>query len=335
MFRIPFDELVQQLRTILLQREFSEEDALLCATIFAENTLCGVASHGINRFPVLDKLISLGLVKPSVSPTLVTSFNALEVWNGNYGMGMKNAWLMTDRAMELAEKFGIGCVALRDTNHWMRAGTYGWKAAEKGFIFICWTNTIANLPPWGGKQARTGNNPLVFAVPHKPRPVVIDMALSQFSYGKLSSYRRAGKPLPFVGGYDSKGELSTDAGEIYSTFRALPIGLWKGAGLSLLLDLVAAVLSGGQTTKKLSEAEHESGLSQVFIAIDPKHGGIADGYNAMIEETLEYYKNVELMNEDELVVYPGERLMKTREENLWLGIPVEEEIWEKVLRMRD
>ena len=335
MFRIPFDELVVILKNILVTRQFSEADAQLCATIFAENTLCGVASHGVNRFPVTDKLISLGLIKPEEGPTLVNSFNALEVWDGNYGIGMKNAWLMTDRAMELAEKFGVGCVALRDTNHWMRAGTYGWKAAEKGFIFICWTNTIANLPPWGGTQARTGNNPMVIAVPHKPHPVVIDMALSQFSYGKLSTFRRAGKPLPFVGGYDSKGELSTNAGEIYSTFRALPIGLWKGAGLSLLLDLVAAVLSGGKTTKKLSEAEHESGLSQVFIAIDSKHNGAASGYDEMITETLEYYKSSELMNEEEPIFYPGERLMKTREENLRLGIPIEEEIWAKVLQMRE
>jgi 3-dehydro-L-gulonate 2-dehydrogenase len=231
--------------------------------------------------------------------------------------------------MKLAKRNGIGCIALRDTNHWMRAGTYGHLAAEKGFILICWTNTIANLPPWGAKEARTGNNPIVFAVPRNDGPVVIDMALSQYSYGKLSSYQREGKPLPFVGGYDSQGELTTDASEIYSTFRGLPIGLWKGAGLSLVLDLIAAVLSGGKTTKQLSEGKYETGLSQVFIAIDPMSVNSRD-YQSVIDETIAYYTSAERIDPEEPIIFPGERVKKISEENLRFGIPVEVGIWERV-----
>ena len=72
-----------------------------------------------------------------------------------------------DRAMQLATVNGIGCVALANTNHWHRGGTYGWRAAKKGFAFICWTKTIDNMPAWGAKDARLGNNPLVFALPYK------------------------------------------------------------------------------------------------------------------------------------------------------------------------
>lgn len=314
---------------VLRKKGLSDADVELCSSVLTENTLCGVASHGLNRVHVLAKLIDLNLIKPAAEAELVHSMQALEVWDGKYGIGIKNAMKMTARAMELAEQFGVGCVALRDTNHWMRAGTYGYHAAEQGFIFICWTNTIANLPPWGAKEAKTGNNPIVFAVPRKEGPVVIDMALSQYSYGKLSTHRRAAKPLPFVGGYDTNGELTTDAGEIYSTFRPLPIGLWKGAGLSLLLDLIAAVLSGGKTTQGLSEHEHEAGLSQVFIAINPASAA-AENYQQTIDETLAYYLSAEPITENEPVRYPGQRVKETRERNLLSGIEVEDEIWDRL-----
>jgi 3-dehydro-L-gulonate 2-dehydrogenase len=314
---------------VLRKKGVHGTDVELCSSVLTENTLCGVASHGINRVHVLAKLIDLNLIHPAAEAELVHAMQALEVWDGKYGLGIKNAWKMTRRAMELAEQFGVGCIALRDTNHWMRAGMYGYHAAENGFIFICWTNTIANLPPWGAKEARTGNNPIVFAVPRHDGPVVIDMALSQYSYGKLSTYRRAGKPLPYAGGFDKNGELTTDAGEIYSTFRPLPIGLWKGAGLSLLLDLIAAVLSGGKTTQRLSEHEHEAGLSQVFIAINPASAA-AENYQHIIDETLGYYLSAEPINENEPIRYPGQQVRENRERNLRAGIEVEDEIWDRL-----
>ena len=84
--------------------------------------------------------------------------------------------------MEIASVQGMGCVAIANTNHWMRGGSYGWQAADAGVIGICWTNTLANLPPWGAAEPRVGNNPLVVAVPRADGPVVLDMAMSQFSF---------------------------------------------------------------------------------------------------------------------------------------------------------
>lgn len=80
---------------------------------------------------------------------------------------------MMDRAIELASDHGIGTVALRNANHWMRGGSYGWQAAEKGYIGICWTNSIAVMPPWGSKECRIGTNPLIVAIPHRQSPWLI------------------------------------------------------------------------------------------------------------------------------------------------------------------
>src|SRR5262249_12838057 len=152
-----------------------------------------------------------------------------------------------------------------NTNHWGRGANYGWQAAEAGVIGICWTNTLANLPPWGADEPRVGNNPLVIAVPRSSGHVVLDMAMSQFSIGKLAIHRRSGERLPVPGGFDTHGELTRDAAAILETGRTLPIGFWKGSGLAILLDLIAVVTSGGRATHEISlKPEQETGLSQVF-----------------------------------------------------------------------
>src|SRR5690606_11888188 len=118
-------------------------------------------------------------------------------------------------------------------------------AAEAGMIGICWTNTLPNLPPWGGKSPLLGNNPLVIAVPRADGHVVLDMAVSQFSYGALQGYADRGEELPVDGGHDVAGELTRDPQAILDSGRPLPTGYWKGSELVLLLDLAAATLARG------------------------------------------------------------------------------------------
>jgi 3-dehydro-L-gulonate 2-dehydrogenase len=235
-----------------------------------------------------------------------------------------------DRAISLAEENGIGCVAIKDTNHWMRGGTYGWQAADAGCIGICWTNTIANLPPWGGVDPRLGNNPLIIAVPRKGGHVVLDMAISQYSVGKLNQYKTEKQELPLPGGYDENGKLSTDAIAILESKRLLPVGFWKGSGLSLVLDLLASVLSGGQSTKQITDKGKEYGVSQVFICIKPTSDSQTD---RIINEVIAYAKSSNPEIEGKSILYPGENTLRTREKNLKEGIPVNEEIWNKVLSL--
>ena len=140
------------------------------------------------------------------------------------GPGNLNAYECMGRAISLSRENGVGCVALANTNHRMRGGTYGWQAADAGVIGICWTNTMANLPPWGSIEPRLGNNPLVIAIPRPNGHVVLDIAMSQFSYGALASYRTRGELLPVDGGFDTAGESTRDPAAIEESQRPLPIG---------------------------------------------------------------------------------------------------------------
>jgi 3-dehydro-L-gulonate 2-dehydrogenase len=270
-----------------------------------------------------------GLVNPNAKPTQVSSFGAIEQWDGNLGPGMLNAGVCMDRAITLAKDNGIGCIAIKNTNHWMRGGTYGWQAAEAGCIGICFTNTIANLPPWGGTEPRLGNNPLIFAIPKTGGHIVLDMAITQYSFGKLWQYNNENKPLPVSGGYDSEGHLTTDAAAIMATKRALPIGFWKGSGLSLVLDLLATLLSGGNSTAAITQSgKKESGVSQVFIAIKTD----TEQNATLIDEIINYTKTSDTENGKE-ILYPGENMLRTRERNMKDGVLVDEKIWAEVLAM--
>jgi 3-dehydro-L-gulonate 2-dehydrogenase len=325
--RIPFEIFQAEFKRILLSLNFTETKAGQVATIFAENSRDGVYTHGLNRFPVFVQYIKEGKVNPDAEPTADGGFGLLERYDGNLAPGMLNAQFCMDRAIALANEHGMGCVAIRNTNHWMRGGTYGWQAADAGCIGICFTNTIANVPPWGGVDPRLGNNPLIIAVPREGGHVVLDMAVSQYSFGKLQQYNAAGEALPLPGGYNKAGELTTNAGEIMETWRLLPIGFWKGSGLSLMLDLLVTILSQGKSTAEISKGKAEYGVSQVFICIKPNGSAhTAD----LIEQIIAYTKTSGLEDPDKAIRYPGESTLATRIKNLKEGVLVDEEIWGKV-----
>ena len=208
-----FQDLREKFRELLLKYAFPPAQAEEIARVFAETTLDGVFSHGINRFPRFIGDVKAGVVLPGMVPELAGSFAAFEQWDGKQGAGISNALHCVDRCMELARTHGIGCVGLRNTNHWMRGGSYGWRAAEKGFLFMGWTNTIPNMPPWGGTRTALGNNPLILAIPRSEGHVVLDMAMSQYSYGKLEWQKRRGKELDEFGGYNLDNEPTKDPGE--------------------------------------------------------------------------------------------------------------------------
>jgi 3-dehydro-L-gulonate 2-dehydrogenase len=216
----------------------------------------------------------------------------------------------------------------------MRGGTYGWQAAGAGLMGICWTNTMPNLPPWGGAEPAIGNNPLVIAVPRAGGHVVLDMAMSQFSYGALESFRTRGEMLPVDGGFDAAGSLTRDPGAIEQSQRPLPIGFWKGSGLSVVLDMVAAMLSLGKATHQLSsDPLLESGISQVFLAINP--AALGDGPRAaeIAGEIVASLQNCPAAKDGQKVRYPGEQTLRTRAENRELGLPVEPKVWAQILAM--
>jgi 3-dehydro-L-gulonate 2-dehydrogenase len=342
MQRIDFDELRARVERVLLALGLADKRAALSARLTAETDRDGVRTHGVARLPRFARWVRDGRIDPAAEPERVASFGAIERWTGHRGPGNLAAYAAMQRAMEIAAAHGLGCVALADTSHWMRAGTFGWQAAEAGFAAMCWTNTLPNLPPWGASTPALGNNPLVVAIPRNvadgnsihSAPIVLDMAMSQFSYGSLASYSARGMELPVPGGFDAAGNLTRDAKAIEQSQRALPIGFWKGSGLSFVLDVLAAMLTGGLATNQLPpDPAKEVGQSQVFLAIAPQSLAAMEELSAIAQRAIDAVHAAEPIEPGKPARYPGEATLRTRAESLRDGVAVEDAAWEDFLKL--
>jgi 3-dehydro-L-gulonate 2-dehydrogenase len=332
MTRISFEEMQSTIKSAFCKAGMPEEKAEICAKIHTETSRDGVYSHGLNRVERFVDYLGKNWVEPDAEPTLELAMGAMEIYNGNLGPGILSSMFAMNRATELATISGFGIVSMKNSTHWMRGGTYGWQAVEKGFAAICWTNTESCMPAWGAKSEGIGNNPFVMAVPGKCGPLVLDMAMSQFSYGKVWATSAKNQRLPYPGGFDQEGNLTDVAASIEKTRRILPMGYWKGSGFAVMLDLFSAMLTGGLTTAEIDKAGKGScgSCSQVFIAFDPIKFNAEGFLDQAIQGTIDQLKASIPVQEGGEIFYPGEQSLRKRNENNELGIPVDDSVWAKV-----
>ena len=330
--KIPYDQVKETVKKAFLNLGLSEEQAEVCATIHTKSSADGVESHGLNRIPRFVEYVQKGWVDLNGKPELVGAKGAVENYDGHLGIGITNAIFCADRAAELAKEHGIGCVALKNTTHWMRGGTYAWRMAEAGFVGMSWINTESCMPLWGSDEPSVGNNPFCIAIPREEGPVVVDMAMSQYAYGKLGVYRLAGKELPYPGGFDKDGNLTSDPGAIEDSKRILPTGYWKGSSMALALDMAAALMANGKCGTDLDNEGQGSctGCCQIFIAYDPYLFGGKEEAQAMLERRVDAVHAAHPEKEGRTVRFPGESTVLRREESMKNGVNVDEQIWAQV-----
>ncbi|MDR0896301.1 MAG: 3-dehydro-L-gulonate 2-dehydrogenase [Oscillospiraceae bacterium] len=328
--RVPYPIVLDTL-TGILARYMTPDAARRFAAMFADNTLEGVYSHGVQRFPRTLREIREGLVNPAITePELVLSLGALEVMDGRFGVGALVADAAMARAIALAEQYGLGCVALRDNNHSQRLGRYALQASSVGMMGICWCNAIANMPAWGFTAPCIGNNPFCLSLPREGGALLLDTSMSQYAYGKLEVAAAAGELLPTEGGWDASGTLTRDPGAILATRRILPMGYWKGSGLAIALDIAAAALSMGHTTAEIGRRFNtENALSQVFLAL--KLPSDEKEIERMVQDTIAYLCAAGGEADVEPHI-PGDALAQTRETNAREGLPLDEALWAGILQ---
>jgi 3-dehydro-L-gulonate 2-dehydrogenase len=333
--RVSFDVMKSQIKKVFIKYGMPDEKAEVCARVHTESSNDGIYSHGSNRVARFVDYVKKGWVDINAEPSLEKEFGAVKVFNGNMGPGILNALHATDCGMELAEKYGIGMVGIKNTTHWMRGGSYGLYAAERGYIAISWTNTESCMPPWGGKDCKLGNNPFVMAMPGVDNPIMLDMAMSQYAYGKLQVTRLAGKRLPFPGGFDKNGNITDEPGPIEESMRILPMGYWKGSSFAFMLDVLGAVLSDGIGAADIDTIGKGScgGASQVFIIIDPKKACAEAELKKTIEKAITHIKGSALSENSMGIIFPGEDYVKARKNHAENGILVDDGIWEEILTL--
>lgn len=320
--KLTFEELKAIIKEAITLVGLDEKDAELLSTIHTESSRDGVYSHGLNRVPRFIEMVEDGSIDISAKPTLVKSMGMAEQYDGNYGMGVKNAIFASNRAIELAREYGFGIATIRNTNHWQRAATYTMNISKNDFIGIAWSNTDGNMPAWGSDRKNIGNNPLSIAIPHEGKDFILDMAMSQYSIGKIQVKASAGEDLEYIGGIDKDGNETKDPKKIQDGGKVYPFGYWKGSGLAIALDILGAILSDGNTTYDVDKLGKGMcvGVNQVFVALDPKKFTSDTRFKEIMNDTIVYIKE----GSDD-VTYPGERMVKRRKTSLEEGIEVDEE----------
>ena len=339
MVRIPFEELHARIEGILVQLGL-EERAVLASRLIAETDRDGVRTHGIARLPRFAEMVRAGRIDASARPESIASFGALERWTGHRGPGNLAAQAAMNRAMELARAYMASALLPRPTP---RTG--------------CAVEATAGRPPMQGSLRCAGPTPCPTCLPGERRlrrsvttrscsrcrgatragesaPIVLDIAMSQFSYGTLAAYRERGELLPFPGGFDERGELTHDPAAIERTQRALPIGLWKGSGLAFVLDVLAAMLSDGRATHEIpADALQEVGQSQIFIALAPSALSSIEELDRIAAGAIDFLHAATPIEPGRIARYPGEGTLRIREESMRLGVAVDDTAWDALLNL--
>ena len=332
MIYVSYDEAVSAM-TKGLSRYLPEDKAYHFAEIFAGNSLDGVYSHGMNRYARYLGDMDSGLCDRTITEAeRVSGFGGLEVWDAHFGVGPLIAEQMANRAIELAKTHGVACIALRNNSHWLRAGRYGLMMADAGMMGICFTNTAMNLVAYGAKESSTGNNPITFAIPRRKGSLVMDMAVSQYAFGKLEIMAQEGGMLDTACGYDLEGNLTNDPKKITESKLMMPMALWKGSALSIMIDLMTSMLSLGRTSLEIGKpSDGEAGMSQMFICMNPAAVVDMDKAEEQMERSIEFLNSLQPRGGKGGVHAPGQNLERTRARNREYGIPVTEETWQKIL----
>ena len=332
--RLSFEEIKTEIFRVFIAHGMAAEKAEICARIHTETTNDGIYSHGVGRVARFAEYLDKGLVDPNAEPSLEKEFGTMCVYNGNMGPGVLNALFAVEQGTALAQEHGLAMVGIKNTTHWMRGGTYALEAAKRGLVALMWTNTESVMPPWGAKDSRLGNNPFVLAMPRSNGqfPILFDMALSQYSFGKLGTMQLAGETLPFPGGFTENGETSYDPETIVNSRRVMPIGFWKGSGFSFMLDMLAAVLTDGNCVADIDRKNLGScgGASQVMIFIDPTKMSSTQALEDHVLTCIDHLKSSPAIDNSRGASVPGEGVLRFRQDHAEHGIYVDDKIWSQI-----
>jgi len=307
----------------------SKEYAQISAEVIVEANLCGVDSHGVRMLPGFVTLVRNGKIKPQARIQVIRETPVIAHLDANRAPGHVVSVQSMKMAVKKAKTSGIGFVLVRNSTHWGRAAYYPVLAAREGCAGICFVNTESNMPYWGTRAPRIGNNPLSIGVPRASgEPVVLDMAMSQAAFFKIVLYNREGKKVPLGWGVDEQGRPTDDPAAILKSKRLVPTGQHKGSGLALMTDILTGILSGGMFCGELlGEAKgmpHSTGYAQAFMAIDIAFFLSLEAFQRRVDELVAYVKGGPPAEGLSEIHIPGERSWRERALREKVGIPLDE-----------
>lgn len=324
--RVSPEELYGFIVDLLRTQGVPVNEAEICALVLREAELTGRSTHAISRLPMYFSRIRQGLI--NVQPKIVfhRQWGALAQVDGDNGLGPVVAYKAMEESLAIAEQMGMGGVFVKASNHCGAMSVYCSEAAGRGYVMMCLTNSPPAIPPWGGREAYFGTNPIAFGFPrHNQRHIIVDLATSVVARGNIIQAARLNQPIPDSWALTQEGQVTTDPNEALKGLL-LPMAGAKGYALALAVEMFSGVLShAGFGTHVHSPYEGHGDPSDVghfFMAIKPEALMRREEYDDRVEKMVEEILGVKTM-ESMSIRLPGERGHCTREEYMRSGIPLD------------
>ncbi len=302
---------IENLRRVVLETlakvGVNQDDAeiILDTILFANRR--GVATHGVGRLPLYVHKIAAGHYNPKNEIEVLADNAAYALLDAHNGFGQVVAFKATKMAIEKAKKYGVSVVGVRNSNNFGTAGYFGDMAAREGCAAMVYANAAPAIAPTGGNKTIFGTNPLCYAYPgdEEHDPILLDMATTIVARGKIRLAAKNGDKIPLDWAIGPDGQ-PTDDPNVALKGSLLPIGGYKGYGLSMFVDLFAGMLTGSHyagEVKNLSKMEEDSGNGHLFVVID------LDKFMSPEEKKeriAHFYKAVKACGDEGKIFMPGE-----------------------------
>jgi LDH2 family malate/lactate/ureidoglycolate dehydrogenase len=322
---ISADDLKELVVSILVRHQVPTASAALQAELLVAADACGQPSHGVMRLPRIVRRIVNRVTDPAATGDHMWTGTATLAVDGRQGLGPVVATRALDAIMERSRSTGISTALLRNTNHLGMLGWYVAAAARSGHVALVFCTSEALVHPWGGRDALLGTNPIAIGVPARPDPLVLDMATSQVSMGKIHDFAGRGVPLEPGWALDSAGEPTTSA-RLATTGAISPFGGAKGYALGLALEVLVATLTQtalGTTVKGTLDDTEPSSKGDIMIVFGPEPVGANDATSAYLDTI----RDARPSDPRAPVSVPGDGARRRREASTRVGITLAEPTW--------
>ena len=282
-----------------------DAEIILDTILFANRR--GVATHGVGRLPLYVHKVAAGHYNPQNEIEVLADSAAYALLDAHNGFGQVVAYQATQMAIEKAKKYGVAVVGVRNSNNFGTAGYFGDMAAREGCAAMVYANAAPAIAPTGGNKTIFGTNPLCYAYPGDDNhdPILLDMATTIAARGKIRLAAKNGEKIPLDWAIGPDGQ-PTDDPNVALKGSLLPIGGYKGYGLSMFVDIFAGMLTGSHyagEVKNLSKMEEDSGNGHLFVVID------LDKFMSPEEKKeriAHFYKAVKACGDEGKIFMPGE-----------------------------
>ena len=309
------------------------QDAEMTTGALIHADLMGIDSHGLNRVTVQSYAGGLknGSINAKAVPEIVHEASSTAVIDGQNGLGPVASTVAMDLAIAKAKETGAGFVSIRGSNHYGASSHYSTMALPHNMIGFSMTVGGLGVVATGGRGRRIGINPMSVAAPAATSdPFILDIATSVVAAGKLELARMKEQPVPVGWIVDSAGNDTTDPNEYWKGGAILPLGGgpatggYKGYGLSVMIDILAGVLSGGGHIGQRDGSSGGTCHFQGALSIDGF--GSVDNFKAIMDSLVAYLKATEPAEGSFGVLVHGEREVSAERERLHKGIPYHREV---------